>query len=187
MRTFKDILTESKKTYHFIVRIAGELPENATEKLNTLVERFGKVSVTGPKRAPITETPMDFPRLKNVEVHTWEVEVNYPTTSHVLQEYLAQNCDVAKTHLNVRVPGEPVEEYQQASNEDPGAYEAMLNTEDMGGESAQDDVGGSRVMDLLKELEVARKEREFDTIADTPDGESNDIDESENTKSPIGS
>jgi hypothetical protein len=187
MRTFKDILTESKKTYHFIVRIAGELPENATEKLNTLVERFGKVSVTGPKRAPITETPMDFPRLKNVEVHTWEVEVNYPTTRDVMQEYLASGCDVAKTHINVRVPGDPVELDQQNRKDGDEPYESLLNTEDMGGESAQEAVAGNRVMDLLKELEIARKERTMDPVAGTPVGESSDITEDENTTSPIGS
>ena len=39
--------------------------------------------------------------------------------------------------------------------------EAMLNTEDMGGESAQQDVAGARVMDLLKELETALKKEKL--------------------------
>ena len=47
----------------------------------------------------------------------------------------------------------------------------MLATEDMGGESAQESVGDSRVMNLLKELEVARKEREIDPMAGAPKGE----------------
>jgi hypothetical protein len=41
-------------------------------------------------------------------------------------------------------------------------------------------------MDLLKELEVARKEREVDPVMGTPKGESKDIDESENTKAVVG-
>jgi hypothetical protein len=156
---FQEILRESKKTYSFIVRIAGELPENATEKLNTLVEKFGKVSVTGPKRAPITETPMDFPQLQNVEVHTWEVEVNYPTSKQVMQEYLARNCDVAESHINVRTPGEPVELEQEAANKSDEPYKALLDTEELAdNKDAQAMAGENRVMDLLKELEVARKE-----------------------------
>lgn len=185
MRSFKDILTESKKTYNFIVRIAGELPEGANEKINSLVEKFGKVKVSGPKRSPIQETPMDFPQLQNMEVHTWEVEVNYPTTTQIMQEYLSHNCNVPKTHLNVRTPGEPVEQLQTTPESD--TYESILNTEDMGGESAQKEVGNNRVMDLLKELEVARKEREFDTVAEAPKGESSDIGNEENKKSPLGS
>ena len=38
----------------------------------------------------------------------------------------------------------------------------MLNTEDMGGEDGQQLAGTNRVMDLLKELEDARKDREID-------------------------
>jgi len=186
MKKFSEYLTESKKTYKFLVRIAGELPESATEKLKSYLEKFQVVSVSNPKRAPITETPMDFPQLQNVEVHTWEVEVTYPTTREVMQEYLVQQCDVNKTHLNVRAEGDPIEEYQQ-STEDNQPYEALLNTEDMGGESAQADVGGNRVMDLLKELEIARKEREIDPVESVTPGESKDISNEENAKSPIGS
>jgi len=57
----------------------------------------------------------------------------------------------------------------------------------MGGESAQDSVGGNRVMDLLKELETARKEREIDPMDGAPTGESKDIKDTENTKAVIGS
>ena len=37
-------------------------------------------------------------------------------------------------------------------------YETLLTQPDMGGESAQQSVGNNRVMDLMKELETARKE-----------------------------
>jgi hypothetical protein len=63
----------------------------------------------------------------------------------------------------------------------------MLTTEEMGGETAQADVAGDRVMSLLKELETARKENENDPMAGAPVGESKDIDDNENAKSPIGS
>jgi hypothetical protein len=63
----------------------------------------------------------------------------------------------------------------------------MLTTEDMGGESGQESVGNNRVMDLLKELEKARKEKDNDPMEGAPVGESKDIDDSENAKSPIGS
>jgi hypothetical protein len=42
-------------------------------------------------------------------------------------------------------------------------------------------------MDLLKELETARKERENDPIDGVNAGESKDISADENSKSPIGS
>tara|TARA_B110000503_G_C7104595_1_gene395349 strand:+ start:146 stop:634 length:489 start_codon:yes stop_codon:yes gene_type:complete len=157
MRSFGDILTESKKTYNFIVRVAGDLPEGFVEQLKTNLEKYDLVKISSPKRMPIKEKPADFPQLQNMEVHSFDVEVKYPVTGHVLERYLVDNCNVDHSHLVVRVPGEPVELQQSAKDDKP--YEVLLAKEDLGGESAQDKVGANRVMDLLKELEVARKER----------------------------
>lgn len=185
MRSFADILTESKKTYSFLIKVAGELPENCEATLKTCLEKFSVQSCSSAKKTPIQESPLDFPSLKNTEVHTWECDVSYPTTREVLENYIAANCNIPAAHIVVRVPGEPLELQQQPKNEEP--YEAMLNTEDMGGESGQDSVGENRVMDLLKELEVARKEREIDPADSVVAGESKDITDETNNKSPIGS
>jgi len=50
--------------------------------------------------------------------------------------------------------------YQEETSSD--VYVAKLTVEDMGGESAQESVGEDRVMNLLKELETARKEQSGD-------------------------
>ena len=67
-------------------------------------------------------------------------------------------------------------------------YETKLETEEMeqADPDAQDKVAGNRVMDLLKELETARKERNIDPKKAQSKGESKDIDARENTKAVIG-
>ena len=185
MRSFSEILTESKKTYGFKIGVAGEMPQDFESKMKTSLEKYEVASMTSGKKTPIQERPLDFPQLQNMEVTYWNVELNYPTTPQVMQEYIGQCCSVPQSHIIVRGAGDPREEYQEAKDDTP--YEAMLNTEDMGGESAQESVGGSRVMELLKELETARKERENDPMEGAPVGESKDIDDKENAKSPIGS
>ena len=185
MRKFTEILTESKKTYNFIIRVAGDLPEGCEDSLRTNLEKFDLVSLTGPKRTPIQEKPMDFPQLQNMEVHHFDAEVNYPTTSHVLERYLSDCCGIDHTHIIVRVPGEPVELDQ--SKEEETDYETLITTEELGGASAQEAVGNNRVMDLLKELETARKENTNSPIAGIEAGESKDIDNTENSKSAVGS
>lgn len=185
MRSFTEILTESKKTYKFIVRVAGELPEGFAERLQSNLKKFDLVNLSSGKRTPIQERPLDFPKLQNIETHTFETEVNYPTTPQVLENYLTDNCVIPRGHLIVRVPGEPLEVIQKPTDESP--YEPMLTQEDMGGESAQEQVAGNRVMDLLKELEQARKERDTDPTSGTTKGESQDMDDNINTKSPMGS
>lgn len=185
MRSFKDILTESKKTYKFLVRVAGDLPEGFAKQLETNLKKFDLVSVSSGKRTPIQERPLDFPQLQNIEVHTFETEVKYPTTPQVLENYLTDNCMTQKGYLIVRVPGEPLEQIQTHTEESP--YQSILQTEDMGGDTAQSSVAGNRVMDLLKELETARKEREIDPVEGMTKGQSKDMGDKTNSKSPIGS
>lgn len=184
MKTFVEYLNESKKIYSFKIGIAGELPENFENMMETALQKYGVIKMTAGKRTPIQERPLDFPQLKNINITYYEVDLTYPTTSQVLQEYVGQSCDVHASHVIVRNPNEPQELYQQETAEKE--YIAKLTVEDLGGESAQQSVGSSRVMDLLKELESARKERANDYIGDAPVGESKDIGDAENTKSVIG-
>lgn len=157
MRSFITILNESKKVYPFKVGVAGPLPEGFVDQLESALQKYNVVKMTKGKKTPIQERPLDFPNLQNTEVTYFEVDLNYPTTSQVLEEYVGQCCGVNRSHVIVRGVNEPVETQQK--KEDSAKYETLLTKEELGGESAQDKVGENRVMDLLKELEKARKER----------------------------
>jgi hypothetical protein len=168
MKKFKDYLTESKKVYEFKIGVAGELPEHFEEHMDVALKKFGMTSVKKGKKTPIQERPLDFPQLHNMEVQYFDVELTYPTTSEALKEYLGSACSVDEGNIIVRRPGEMLEKYQDNSVTDQ-PYETALTTEEMPSESAQGDVGESRVMELLKELEKARKEREHDPSAAAPE------------------
>jgi len=189
MRSYTDILNESKKVYPFKIGVAGELPEDFTTHMETALKKFGVDKLTPGKKTPIQERPLDFPQKQNTEVTYFEAELSYPTTPQVLAGYLANFCSVHESCFVVRRTDEPLERYQEDMPEegDTVTYETLLTKEDMGGTSAQNDVAGNRVMDLLKELEQARKEREHDPAAAAPVGESQDISDTTNAKSPIGS
>ena len=185
MRSFAQLLTESKKTYEFKIGVAGELPEGFQDQMETALQKFKLLGSSAGKKTPIQERPLDFPQLQNMEVTYFEIETEYPTTVQTLQEYIGQCCGISQSHLIVRNPNEPQELYQEMKDDAP--YEAMLTKEDMGGESAQDDVGENRVMSLLEELEKAQKENEHSGAEGAPVGESKDIDEKQNNTSPVGS
>lgn len=185
MKSFTEILTESKKVYPFKIGIAGELPEGCEERLKTSLAKFDIKSMSKGKKTPIQERPLDFPQLQNMEVTYYEVELNYPSTSQVLQQYLGNCCNIDQAYIIVRGANEPQERYQEESESD--TYETLLTKEDLGGESAQPSVGSNRVMNLLKELETARKERDADPVSGVTSGKSDDMDDKTNTKSPMGS
>jgi len=185
MRSFKEILTESKKTYEFKIGIAGpDCTPECVSTMETALKRYKVVNLSPGKKTPIQERPLDFPQLQNMEVTYFEAELEYPTTSQVLQEYIGQCCGIDQAYVIVRNMNDPREEYQETKDDAP--YETMLDEEDMGGESAQQDVGTNRVMDLLKELETARKENEHSGAEGAPVGESSDIGDVENTKAVVG-
>ena len=184
MKSFKEYLTESKKTYPFKIAIAGELPDGFNDHLKTCLERFKVSNLSSGKKTPIQERPLDFPNLHNMEVTHFEADLTYPTTAQVLGEYLDACCECPAGHIIVRNAMDPLEDYQAETSDE--AYDVKLTQEDMGGDSAQDDVAGARVMDLLKELEVARKEREHDPAAAAPVGDSSDIKNEENTTAVVG-
>ena len=64
----------------------------------------------------------------------------------------------------VRGEHEATEEYQNKEKDDK-PYESLLTKTDLEDNSAQKNVGANRIMDLLKELETAKKERDLDPIA----------------------
>ena len=191
MKDFKTYLAESKKTYKFKIGVAGELPEHTADHFESALGKFGLINMSPFKKTPITKRPLDFPQLENVEVHYTEAEVSYPTTDPVLYEYLCQMCTVPKSHLIVRNANAPQEEYQAEKENKP--YETKLETPEMeqAAANAQELTGTSRAMDLLKELESYRAEREVKsdggTTKDNQPQMSNVPDGSIGTKSPIGS
>lgn len=181
MKTFKDFLTESSKTYSFRIGVAGELPEGFNERLKMGLEKFNIASLSAGKKTPIQEHPLDFPQLSNMEVTYWEAELKYPTTDAILREYLGQLCTVHTSKIVVRNPNAPfvVDQKDKSKNE---IYEPLLTKEEKGGESAQQSVGNNRVMDLLKELETVKKDRGTESFKlETPK------EEPQNKKSAVGS
>ena len=73
---FEKYLAEAKKIYEFNIGIAGELPENCADDLETCLKRYSVASMSAGKKTPIQERPLDFPQLENTEVTYFEVEQN---------------------------------------------------------------------------------------------------------------
>ena len=122
MKSFEQYLTESKKTYNFKIRVAGDVPEGFVDTMERALQKYDVTNISAGKTTPITEKPMDFPQLQNMEVTHWETTLNYPVTSHILEHYLVQACGVTHSHIIVRGEFDPIEEYQGEENPDASKY-----------------------------------------------------------------
>lgn len=112
MKTFKEYLVENKKIYPFRVKIAGDMTTEQENQMKSLLGRYQLSDFKKTGKTPIQEFPLDFPKIRNKEVNIYEINLDYPTTSHELVEYLSANLNIAKEFMAVRRPNEPTEEYQ---------------------------------------------------------------------------
>jgi len=112
MSTFKDYLTESTKSYDYKIKIAGGPESIDKNALETALQKFDLASMSAGKTTPIMTVPLDFPRLSNEQVTIFDVTTNYPESPRVMHEYLSDILRIPATHIVVRKPGEPTEEYQ---------------------------------------------------------------------------
>ena len=112
MSTFKDYLTESSKSYDYKIKIAGASKDIDKNALETALQKFDLASMSAGKTTPIMTLPLDFPALSNEQVTIFDVTTNYPESPRVMHEYLSDLLRIPMTHMVVRKPGEPTEEYQ---------------------------------------------------------------------------
>lgn len=112
MKNFKTYLAESKKQYDFRVKIAGTFTTEQETALKTLLDKFAVSTFKKSGTTPIQAVPLDFPQVKNCEVHIFETVLDYPTTSQELTAYLTDSLGIHPQNLVVRNPGEPSEQYQ---------------------------------------------------------------------------
>ena len=161
MSTLKHYLNESAKEYDFRIKIAGDVADDFTTRMETALQKYDVKKLSAGKKTPIQEHPLDFPQLKNISVNIFDLTTNYPVSAHALKEYIADYMRVSPAMVVVKKPGEPSEEYQADMNK-TSEYKNMLNTIEMGsaGDVKPEEMFGDKAnMSLLKELLKDRDER----------------------------
>jgi len=162
MKTFKEYLAESKKTYSFKVKIAGELPENFADDLKSRIENRGIMQFEQMKSTPVQQVPHDFPELKNVEVHIFDVMTEYPlTTTEIEKEIFEMGC-CQPGFYKVRNSASPTEIDQITAGENADYEGALLHdNEYKDGQKVKhkDYFGDDFNKGFLKELSKEAKER----------------------------
>lgn len=162
MKSFIDYLSESceDKKYVFKVKIAGNIPENCEDVMETALQKYQVSKFAKGKTSPIQSKLMDFPELENESVTVFEVELMYPTTSSVLTNYIAEHTGVSTDRIRVRSPLEEAEAELNAEHDTEKSGKALLLTTDKK-ENNQGLVGEKKVSSFLKDLAKASKEHQL--------------------------
>lgn len=149
MKSFKEYLTESKKTYEFKIKLAGKVPEGTSDKIKEALSMYDVESLSEGARTPIQESHFDFPAHKNVEVTTFDVVLNYPTNSVQICSAVVDKLKMAESCVIVRTPGEEAENILNHANK---KSEGALLEKGYDKDNNQNLVGDKHVASFLKEL-----------------------------------
>ena len=186
MKSFTEYLMESKKTYAFKVKVAGDLEESFNTKLKGALDKFAIVNLGKGKRTPVQDVPLDFPTLKNTNVTIYDLEVSYPTTPEVLENYISQAASYPLHCIKVVTNNAPSEQYQAEMKEKSEPGKALLDDVELGGENAQDQVGEKHISSFLKDL-ASQAKGHYKAIADQPKEKADNMPEPGASVSPVGS
>ena len=177
MSTFTQYLTEAAKSYDYKIKVAGNIDKDFASKMETALAKFEVAKMSAGKKTPIMTLPLDFPMLSNESVTIYDVTTNYPASSNVMKEYLSDILRVPATHIVVRKPGEPTEEYQDAMQvakksefaNKVADVEQKFQDNAPNGRGKADDLSGDKYnMSLMREL-LKDKEDRYEITKGTDD------------------
>ena len=180
MSTFKEYLTESAKSYDYKIKVAGQLEDGFATKMETALQKFEVAKMSAGKKTPIMTLPLDFPALSNEEVNIFDVTTNYPASPREMKEYLGTYMNIPQTHIVVRKPGEPTEEYQEqmqvAKNSEYQNKLLDIEMKDSPKVDAKEFHSNEANMSLLKELlkdreenkDIPKEKENIQSIEDAP-------------------
>jgi hypothetical protein len=195
MKSLKDYLTESQKTYSFKVKVAGVVPEKFVETVKARLEKYGCSKFSQVGSTPIQATAIDFPELCNVEVTMFEAECAYPVTPPEILMTIRNSVAISETHVRVRNAREAEELDALALDNESSTKKAKALLDDPTYKEAEkiksknyfgDDFNKAFLKDLQKSAKQRKKElghKDVKTTEITSEGP----DFGKGSPSPIGS
>jgi hypothetical protein len=68
MKSLRQYLTESVRTYHYTIKIAGDCDKNFIDMFTHNLSKFDPVKIEDPKTTPVQKDPYGFPELQNESI-----------------------------------------------------------------------------------------------------------------------
>lgn len=86
MRSLKQYLAESVRTYRYKIKIAGQPDKNWLDMFCYNLQKFDPVKISDPKSTPIQKDPYGFPDLENQSITMIDVEFRYPAIEPMIKQ-----------------------------------------------------------------------------------------------------
>ena len=132
MKSLKQYITESVKSYKYTIKIAGTVDKNFLDLFKFNLKKFDPIDISDPVTTPTQKTPYGFPNLANESVTIIKANFRYPATEPMIQQVaqlLGYNINMVRvitTDFDDSINSE-ASQYANEMDKSP-----ILNQEDMG-------------------------------------------------------
>jgi hypothetical protein len=160
MKSLKQFIVESQKTYEFKVKLACDSDDLDMDRVEQAVASFEPVEISKPKSLPY-QTSADFPN-SATQIQLITIATKYPSTPDQIRALIANRCNFHESNVIVRTTAQELEfENQLAVDPDESSQEAVL-TQDYEDSDHQDVVGQKAIDAVMKD----HKSREYEFAGD---------------------
>lgn len=186
MKNFSAYFHETNKVYEFRIKMAHVEPKGEVlERIKNALNCFQVETISAVKRLPITEH-WEFAKEGACQCYIIDVGVRYPTIAGQVRQLIGERAGINAAWVDVKTMHEAMNDELVWGLHDSNEVDSpLLTKEDLGGPSAQTEVGNSRLTGLIKELSANTRKFEAEG-GNTPTAKTtNDIPAA--TQSPVGS
>jgi hypothetical protein len=163
-KSFVSYVAETKTEYNYVLKFAvHDMTDKMIDCLESCLKKYKLNSASSFRKTPIQESPLDFPNVKNTEVHICNITMDYPASLDFLRTYICNSMDISPALLAVYSENDPRQietdlYIDRTSAEYKEKYKSRLGTDYE--ETDKPAYGAEYNMGFLQELEKVRKERE---------------------------
>jgi len=164
MKSLKQYLAESEKTYNFRLRTVANMSSEQLDKLEQHLARYNVDKVSSPKTSIIQKSPAGFGDIGPSAVSTMEIVTHLPCTPNVMQEEIAAATGVPIGAIRVYNEGEFVEEeenLEETTDEDGKSVLADADYSDAEKVDHKDNFGNEFVANFVKNLPKSELHKEY--------------------------
>ena len=158
MKSLKQFIVESQKTYEFKIKLACDSDDLDMDHVEQAVASFDPVEISKPKSLPYQKSA-DFPNAPATQIQLITVVTKYPSTPEQIRSLIANKCDIHESNIIVRTAAQDLEFENQQIAEPSG--EAILD-KDYEPSDYQDLVGQKAVDAAMKD----HKSRQYEFAGD---------------------
>ena len=163
MKSLKQYLAESEKTYEFRLRSLHEISDDHMDRIEAHMKKYNMESMGAPKKT-IMHKPRGFGDIGAREIYTYDFATKLPATPNSLQEEIAGICGcIGEMIVNNMNEAQELWEVAEDSDEEPTSVLAdadysdaeKIKTEDQYGDAYNEKMGKDAAgSELYKEYKV---------------------------------